>query len=95
MVRLNNPTLTDSDAIPSQPRRSELISKEVQWQQRQESLEKRICELGDSLEKGQKSNSSQRKPPNADKEKKTTVMYTNYSSVNQSSVHWLYCTTYS
>ena len=44
---------------------------------RQKSLEKRICEL----EKGKKSNSSQRKAPNADKEEITTEMYTNYSSV--------------
>ena len=51
------------------------VSKEEQLQQRQESLEKRICELENSLEKGKKSNSSQRKTPNADKEEITTEMY--------------------
>ena len=55
------------NSIPT--RRSELTSKEVQWQQRQESFEKKISE--DSLEKGKISNSSQRKTPNADKEKIT------------------------
>jgi hypothetical protein len=39
-----------------------------QWQQRQESLEKRICDLQGLLEKGKKSNSSQRNAHNADKE---------------------------
>ena len=47
------------NSIPT--RRSEL-------QQRQESLEKRICEF----EKGKKSNSSQSKTPYADKEESTT-----------------------
>ena len=47
----------------------------MQWQQRHELLEKRICELEDSLEKGKKSNSSQRITPNADKEVITNEMY--------------------
>ena len=55
--------------------RSELTFKEEQWQQHQESLKKRICELEDSLAKGKKSNSSQRKRPNADKEDIITEMY--------------------
>ena len=53
----------------------------MQWQKRQESLEKTISELEDSLEKGKQSNSSQSKTPNADKEEITIEMYTNYSSV--------------
>ena len=61
------------NSIPT--RRSELTSKEEQWQTRQESLEKRICELEDSLEKGNKSNSSQRKTPIADIEEITNEMY--------------------
>ena len=48
-------------------RRSELTFKEEQWQKRQESLEKRISELEDSLQKGKTSNSSQSETPNADK----------------------------
>ena len=61
------------NSIPT--RRSELISKEVQWQQRQQSLEKKICELEYSLEKTKKSNSSQSKTPNSDKKEITTEMY--------------------
>ena len=53
----------------------------MQWQKCQESLEKKISELEDSLEKGKQTNSSQSKTPNADKEEITTEMYTNYSSV--------------
>ena len=75
MLRLNNPALADSDATRIPTRRSELISKEVQWQQLQQSLEKRICELEDSLEKGKTLNSSQRKTPNTDIEESTTEMY--------------------
>ena len=63
-----------------------LISKEVQWQQLQQSLEKRICELEDSLEKGKKLNLSQRKTPNADKEKSTTDMY-EYIIVQRTSLY--------
>ena len=47
------------NSIPT--RRSEQTSKEEQWQRHQQSLEKSICELEDSLEKGKKSNSSQSK----------------------------------
>ena len=63
-----HPTLTDGDAIQSQ-------LAGLSCKQRQESLEKRISELEESLEKGQKSNSSQRKTPNADKEEITAEMY--------------------
>ena len=69
-------------------RRSELTFKEEQWQKRQESLEKRISELEDFPEKGKKSNLSQRKTLNADKEEITTDMYI---IVQRTS---MYCTIY-
>ena len=59
----------------------------MQWQQRQESLEKRICELEDSLEKGKTSNSSQRKTPKADKEEITNEMYSTYIIVQRTSLY--------
>ena len=56
--------LTDRNAIFIPTRRS----KEEQWQQRQELLEKRISELEYSLEKSKISNSSQKITSNAGKE---------------------------
>ena len=55
-------------------------SKEEQLQQSPESLKKRSSELEDSLEKGKKSNSSQSKTPNANKEEITNKMYIHYCS---------------
>ena len=72
------------NAIPSKfpTRRTELISKEQQWQKRQESFEKRIlseivreCELEDSLEcfeNIKNSDTSKKKTLNADKEEVIT-----------------------
>ena len=61
-------TIFKKNNFVSLNRRSELTSKQEQWQKRQELSE-------DSLEKGKKSISPQKKTPNSDKEETTAEMY--------------------